>query len=772
MVRVLVLEDHDQMRQALVEALEDEGYEVVSATRGEEAVERASEAAFDLLITDIRMEGMDGLEALRHVRHQQPGIHSMVVTGYSTEDDSIRAIRLGAGDYLRKPFKLNEFLKRVNRLVAERLRQMEMARVQQELRDTCIRLSWGLAEVLDPIALRAAAIAHWYCGQLGRPPHEAVVRTVATRLCRQNEKDAPGAVQALAIKGERDWAKSDQTERVVMLALAVAEETEPNSLGERFPDRFDPFLVSLLRLLPSDHPTLEQLLAPARAERQKLPQLGRALEEAGDIEGARRAFRLLVEEPEAPEVMEGWLGLARLEHSSNNFSQAREHLAKAVESGHQRGASVSGQTLLRAALLSLDWGVEETPGWLKEASEVLGRVGDQVAQSEATLALAALGQVQPGETHIQVERMMKPENLPRLKAASSWIVRPLLEAAANNKAEIIESALLYLVREVPDCVLHSLNLGGLSDPAKMAALALVDKTRQARLEGAVRSLLSDSNTEVRRKANLVLSALASENLPPPLIVYSLGPFEVYLGDEPVEQSRWRTSKAKYLLAYLLARDGAPVSDDRLVEIFWPGPIKKGKRSLNTALSGLRKCLTPEGWSGELDYFVRGAGKVQFNTQYPYWHDLKELEKAADKARSLEESGLPGAAIEHHTRVAQLYRGEYLQECYLEWAQGRRTQLEMTGIKALTRVGTHSLETRRFEQALECGLRLVELNPCEEEGYKFAMQAYIDLGRHSQAVRLFQQCEKTLASELEMEPTIDLIKLHQVALLSQSSSLIG
>lgn len=111
-MRILLLEDDPILRDTVAEALEDEGYLVTPTGRGLDAVEAARRHRFDLMITDIRMEGMDGLEALERVRQLQPGVCSLVVSGYACDED----LRRVTGSFLKKPYALGDLLDRVARL--------------------------------------------------------------------------------------------------------------------------------------------------------------------------------------------------------------------------------------------------------------------------------------------------------------------------------------------------------------------------------------------------------------------------------------------------------------------------------------------------------------------------------------------------------------------------------------------------------------------------------------------------------------------------------
>ncbi|MCA9791267.1 MAG: response regulator, partial [Candidatus Eremiobacteraeota bacterium] len=128
--RILLLEDDQELRQTLVDVLELEGYFVVAVDRGEQAVAAAHGEAFDLIVADVRMEGMDGIDALRQMRADLPDSRAMVISGYSSEADSIRAIQAGVEDYLKKPFSAKQFLDAVRRLLmlhnqAQERRQVE-----------------------------------------------------------------------------------------------------------------------------------------------------------------------------------------------------------------------------------------------------------------------------------------------------------------------------------------------------------------------------------------------------------------------------------------------------------------------------------------------------------------------------------------------------------------------------------------------------------------------------------------------------------------------
>ena len=108
MAKILVVDDELSMRQFLEILLKKEGHEVICAADGEEALSRFQAAPCDLLISDIKMAKMDGLELLRRVKERNPNMSVVMITAYASPEDAIASMKAGAYDYLTKPFKLEE----------------------------------------------------------------------------------------------------------------------------------------------------------------------------------------------------------------------------------------------------------------------------------------------------------------------------------------------------------------------------------------------------------------------------------------------------------------------------------------------------------------------------------------------------------------------------------------------------------------------------------------------------------------------------------------
>ncbi len=121
---VCVLEDDADMREVLADVLEqDDLYSVHAAPTPGRALQLAEKLQFDLVVADVRMAEMDGIECLVELRKNQPHLRSIVMTGYASEDAPGRAIRVEAEDYLYKPFRLNEFLTTVRQVLETKKQQ-------------------------------------------------------------------------------------------------------------------------------------------------------------------------------------------------------------------------------------------------------------------------------------------------------------------------------------------------------------------------------------------------------------------------------------------------------------------------------------------------------------------------------------------------------------------------------------------------------------------------------------------------------------------------
>jgi DNA-binding NtrC family response regulator len=106
--KILILDDEPIVLKRLKPALEKSGYEIEVFSRSLEASDRIMEQDFDIVITDLKMEGLDGMEFLTRVKDRSPATEVIVITGFATMETARESFKKGVFDFLAKPFKLGE----------------------------------------------------------------------------------------------------------------------------------------------------------------------------------------------------------------------------------------------------------------------------------------------------------------------------------------------------------------------------------------------------------------------------------------------------------------------------------------------------------------------------------------------------------------------------------------------------------------------------------------------------------------------------------------
>jgi DNA-binding response OmpR family regulator len=114
---VLIVDDEKNIRLTLSQALEILRVETDTAANGEEALAKLREREFGLILLDLKMPGMDGMEVLRRVREIRPDIRIIILTAYGTVESAVEAIKLGAADFIQKPFAAEEIRELISRVL-------------------------------------------------------------------------------------------------------------------------------------------------------------------------------------------------------------------------------------------------------------------------------------------------------------------------------------------------------------------------------------------------------------------------------------------------------------------------------------------------------------------------------------------------------------------------------------------------------------------------------------------------------------------------------
>ncbi|HOO47769.1 MAG TPA: response regulator, partial [Deltaproteobacteria bacterium] len=131
--RILVVDDEMGIRESLQKILEKEGHSVATASNGEEAFKIIRQGDIDVIITDIRMAGMDGLELLKVSKSISPFTEVIMITGYASVDTAVDSMKHGAYDYITKPFKKADILKAVNRAIEKQILTMDNIMLKERI---------------------------------------------------------------------------------------------------------------------------------------------------------------------------------------------------------------------------------------------------------------------------------------------------------------------------------------------------------------------------------------------------------------------------------------------------------------------------------------------------------------------------------------------------------------------------------------------------------------------------------------------------------------
>ena len=154
--RILVVDDEPAMRESLKDWLMEDDYEVGLAASGQEAVDMAENHNWDVVLLDLKMPGMDGLETLRRLKEVHPDAEIIMMTAYATVDTAVQAMKEGAFDYLVKPFDPDEVELIIKRIVSHRELVLENILLRKKLEeryqyDEIIGKSDAMQEIFDMI---------------------------------------------------------------------------------------------------------------------------------------------------------------------------------------------------------------------------------------------------------------------------------------------------------------------------------------------------------------------------------------------------------------------------------------------------------------------------------------------------------------------------------------------------------------------------------------------------------------------------------------------
>src|SRR3954468_7134163 len=163
---LLIVDDENALREAIAERLGDHGFVVEQAASGEAAIQRRADFAFDILITDLRLPGIDGRAVLDAALERYPEIIGIVITGYGTVKDAVNAIKQGAADFITKPFQFDALLHVLKSALEQRRLRSENAYLRSQLEERYridglignSRVMRDLSQLLETVAATSSTV--------------------------------------------------------------------------------------------------------------------------------------------------------------------------------------------------------------------------------------------------------------------------------------------------------------------------------------------------------------------------------------------------------------------------------------------------------------------------------------------------------------------------------------------------------------------------------------------------------------------------------------
>mgnify|MGYP000358221181 CR=1 FL=1 len=139
--KILLVDDEEEFINVLTQRLEVRGLKVTSAIRGQDAVDLIGNQSFDIIVLDLAMPGMDGLETLKKIKEKDADAEIVMLSGQGSIKSGVEAMKLGAEDFLEKPVDLNDLLKRIEEARERRILVLQK-KAKKEIGEILQRKSW------------------------------------------------------------------------------------------------------------------------------------------------------------------------------------------------------------------------------------------------------------------------------------------------------------------------------------------------------------------------------------------------------------------------------------------------------------------------------------------------------------------------------------------------------------------------------------------------------------------------------------------------------
>lgn len=808
--KILVVEDDPLMLSALEILLEDEGYDVTTASSGMEAIEKAKGENFDLVVSDVRMAEMDGIETLSNVKQQQPDARSIVITGYASPDIPVQAIKLGVDDYIMKPFDDRQFVASVKRcLESFRLQKAYATGLASQWKDfsSIIRLLAEGVEERDP----------HFAGHSRRVAETSskVGRKAGLTRERLEILELAAFLHDIGSIGR----KKEFLDKAAELVEAEKQELE-SSRNAASKDLFSSSssLKEVFRVILHHHEWFDGSGYPAGLKGEEIPVESRILcvVEAFDAMTSPRPHRPPMSHNEARQMLEKEKGThfdprfvaLFLEVVVDGGEEDEEEISEEEKFSRDRQAELMlglAQTYLSAGdLETAGKGFEEIVGLFTDGSKprLLNEARAGLALSlvyrdrvdEGLAVIEQAWQDSPGESGLLRGRIARvrglsfglqgkvEEGIECLNFASEQFQQ--WEAHGDRAVNLLYRARLMRENERPDeareavaesvAMIDNLELASvlkgerhlaiplfLEASVGMADTSVIDRLLSNFGWDMVSPFMAELSEAARQKAMELFSSRDGASQAPPLSLYAFGKFRVFSGGNEVHDKLWKTRKSKYIFAYLATQAGKDVSDEKIMDTFWPDHApEKARQSLYAALSHMRKALEAGGDTSENERVVLARkGFYKFNDDRPWFFDVSEFERLYDTGQSRIKEGREDEAISAFQKAEALYQGPFMEGYYADWAVYLKENLELKFVELLEIMMDHFFDKRRYEVANDYANRLLEIDNCHQEAHICLMTSYVKQGKPAQAIRQYQACSQVFKDELNLSPPSEMAEMY-------------
>lgn len=445
-------------------------------------------------------------------------------------------------------------------------------------------------------------------------------------------------------------------------------------------------------------------------------------DQPGRMEEARRCFEEAIALADRMQVerlkVEALWGLTRVHAYQGRLAEAREYAAEGIRRGSEAGDEwvLACIRLTMGAALALAGQQAEAARWLTEAGLAFREAGDTFGRCLTLLWFSLLWQA--GGDSARLRQSL--DDLLRLAQAEGYDY-------------------LFLRR----------SMSGPPDARRVVPLLLFARDQGIQGDYALRLL------EALGLARLELHPGYR------IKVQTFGALRVWRGEEELSASDWQREKARQMFLWFITHRRNLTDREKLWSLLWPEQMAEAaNQSFKVTLNALYNALEPARGRGESAVITRKGSLYGVRPEADLWIDAAAFERAVAEGDALYSSD-PLASLTHYREALTLYQGDYLGEFpYEEWWERERTRLREMCLRVADRSARILLHEALWDDVLLVSSRLIEIDPCWEAAYRYAMQAHQQMGNRSQALRTYQRAVEALREELDVEPSEETLALYE------------